>query len=129
MLCWRGFELFSRWVPLLTCGERSSLHCGRKYLNFIWSWPCLILFYLTCAQKSLLTASNFDLYNRTEWSPVESNSVCNHTSDNEVITGRPRSGSPICLSRVRFVYHEYDYRPGIGRHEVLLQLIIKITIS
>ena len=29
---------------------------------------------------------------------MESNSVCNHTSDNKF--GRPRSGSPICLSRV-----------------------------
>ena len=38
---------------------------------------------------------------------MESNSVRNHTSDNKI--GRPRSGSPICLSRV-------------GWHEVLLQL-------
>ena len=30
---------------------------------------------------------------------MESNSVCNHTSDNKI--GRPRSGSPICLSRVK----------------------------
>ena len=29
---------------------------------------------------------------------MESNSVCNHISDNKI--GRPRSGSPICLSRV-----------------------------
>ena len=29
---------------------------------------------------------------------MESNSVCNHTSDNKI--GRPRSGSSICLSRV-----------------------------
>ena len=28
---------------------------------------------------------------------MESNSVCNHTSDNKI--GRPRSGSPICFSR------------------------------
>ena len=27
---------------------------------------------------------------------MEPNSVCNHTSDNKI--GRPRSGSPICLS-------------------------------
>ena len=34
--------------------------------------------------------------NRTEWSPC--NSACNHTSDKKI--GRPRSGSPICLSRL-----------------------------
>ena len=31
---------------------------------------------------------------------MESNSVCNHTSDNKI--GRPSSGSPICLSRVLY---------------------------
>ena len=30
---------------------------------------------------------------------MESDSVCNHTIDDKI--GRPRSGSPICLSRVR----------------------------
>ena len=35
---------------------------------------------------------------------MESNSICNRTSDNKI--ERPRSGSPICLSRV------YDYRPN-----------------
>ena len=45
--------------------------------------------------------------------------VCNHTSDAKV--GRPRSGSPICLSRV------YDYR--LNWIKSFYQLIIKITIS
>ena len=45
--------------------------------------------------------------------------VCNHTSDEKV--GRPRSGSPICLSRV------YDYRLNWTKSSY--QLIIKITIS
>ena len=31
---------------------------------------------------------------------MESNSVCNHTSDNKI--GRPRSGSPICLFKTAF---------------------------
>ena len=44
---------------------------------------------------------------------------CNHTSDEKV--GRPRSGSPICLSRV------YDYRLNWTKSSY--QLIIKITIS
>ena len=39
--------------------------------------------------------------------------VCNYTSDNKI--GRPRSGSPICLSRVWIT----DW---IGRHEVLLPI-------
>ena len=45
--------------------------------------------------------------------------VCNHTSDEKV--GRPRSGSPICLSRV------YDYRLNWTKSSN--QLILKITIS
>ena len=45
--------------------------------------------------------------------------VCNHTSDEKV--GRPRSRSPICLSRV------YDYRLNWTKSSY--QLIIKITIS
>ena len=51
---------------------------------------------------------------------MESNSVCNHTSDNKV--GRPRSGSPICLSRV-WLQTELDSTQSY------YQLIIKITIS
>ena len=47
---------------------------------------------------------------------MESNSVYNHTSDNEI--GGPRSGSPICLSRVMLDDTKSYY-----------QLIIKITIS
>ena len=50
---------------------------------------------------------------------MESNSVCNHTSDNKI--GRPRRGSPICLSR------RYDYR--LDDTKSYYQLIIKITIS
>ena len=46
-------------------------------------------------------------------------SVCNHTSDNKI--GRPRSGSPICLSRV--LQNELDDTKSY------CQLIIKITIS
>ena len=37
---------------------------------------------------------------------MEFNSVCNHTSDNKI--GRPRSGSPICLSRVCLQTELYD---------------------
>ena len=48
------------------------------------------------------------------------NSVCNHTSDNKI--GRPRSGSPICLSRV-WLQTELDDTKSY------YQLIIKITIS
>ena len=51
---------------------------------------------------------------------VESNSVCNHTSDNKI--GRSRSGSPICLSRV-WLQTELDDTKSY------YQLIIKITIS
>ena len=51
---------------------------------------------------------------------MESNSVCNHTSDNKI--GRPRSGSPICLSRV-LLQTELDDTKSY------YQLIIKITIS
>ena len=45
--------------------------------------------------------------------------VYSHTSDVKV--GRPRSGSPICLS------HVYDYR--LNWIKPFYQLIIKITIS
>ena len=51
---------------------------------------------------------------------MESNSVCNHTSDNKI--GRPRSGSPICLSPVWLQTELDDTKP-------YYQLIIKITIS
>jgi len=51
---------------------------------------------------------------------VESNSVCNHTSDNKI--GRLRSGSSICLSRV-WLQTELDDTKSY------YQLIIKITIS
>ena len=51
---------------------------------------------------------------------MESNSVCNHTSDNKI--GRPRSRSPICLSRV-WLQTELD---GTKSY---YQLIIKIAIS
>jgi len=50
---------------------------------------------------------------------VESNSVCNHKSDNKI--GRPRIGSPICLSRV-WLQTELDDKKSY------YQLIIKITI-
>ena len=50
---------------------------------------------------------------------MESNSVCNHTSDYKI--GRPRSGSPICLSRV-LLQTELDDTKSY------YQLIIKITI-
>ena len=54
---------------------------------------------------------------------MESNSVCNHTSDNKI--GRPCSGSPICLSRV-FVYNEST---ELDDTKSCYQLIIKIAIS
>lgn len=44
--------------------------------------------------------------NRTEWSPIRSAISCNHMS------------SPICLITS---IAEYDYRPNIGRHEVLVR--------
>ena len=50
---------------------------------------------------------------------MESNSVCNHTSDNKI--GRPRSGSPNCLSRVRL-------QTDLDDTNSYYQLIIKITI-
>ena len=49
---------------------------------------------------------------------VESNSVCNHTSDK---MGRPPSGTPICLSRV-WLQTELDDTKSY------YQFIIKITI-
>jgi len=52
---------------------------------------------------------------------MESNSVCDHTSDDNKI-GRPRNGSPICLSRV-WLYTELDDTKSY------YQLIIKITSS
>ena len=51
---------------------------------------------------------------------MESNSVCNRTSDNKI--GRPRSGSPICLSRI-WLQAELDSTQSY------YQLIMKITIS
>ena len=51
---------------------------------------------------------------------MESSSVCDHTSGNKI--GRPRSGSPICLSRV-LLQTELDDTKSY------YQLIIKITIS
>ena len=51
---------------------------------------------------------------------MESNSVCNHTSDNKI--GRPRSGSPICLSRVWL-------QTKLDDTKSYYQLIIKITIA
>ena len=51
---------------------------------------------------------------------MKSNSVCNHTSDNKI--GQPRSGSPICLSRV-WLQTELDDTKSY------FQLIITITIS
>ena len=55
---------------------------------------------------------------------MESNSVCNHTSDNE---SEHTSDDEI---EVRFVYHEYDYRPNWTTRSLITNiLIIKITIS
>jgi len=51
---------------------------------------------------------------------VESNSVCNHTSDNKI--GRPRSGNPICLSRVWL-------QTVLDDTKSYYQLIIKIYIK
>ena len=47
---------------------------------------------------------------------MESNSVCNHTSDYEI--GQPWRGSPTC-------YHEYDYRPTSDNTKSTYQLIKK----
>ena len=46
---------------------------------------------------------------------MESDSVCNHTSDYKIVG-------------VRFVNHEYDYRPTTDDTKSTYQLIIKITI-
>ena len=43
---------------------------------------------------------------------MESNSVCNHKSDNKI--GRTRSGSPICS-----LTYEYDYRPNWTRRSLI----------
>ena len=55
--------------------------------------------------------------NRTEWSPIRSVII-------RVITK-----SDDRAARVRFVYHEYDYRPELDDTKSYYQLIIKITIS
>ena len=39
---------------------------------------------------------------------MESNSVCNHTSENKI--GRLRTGSPICLSRVLLPINQKNYK-------------------
>ena len=52
---------------------------------------------------------------------MESDSVCNHTSDYEI--GRLR------FAGVRFRNHEYDYRPTSDDTKSSYQLIINITIS
>ena len=52
---------------------------------------------------------------------MESNLVCNHTSDNKI--GRPRSGSPICFSRVSLQTELDDTKPYYQLN------IKKITIS
>ena len=39
---------------------------------------------------------------------MESTSVCNHTDENKI--GRPRSGSPICLSRVLLPINHKNYK-------------------
>ena len=46
---------------------------------------------------------------------MESDSVCNHTSDYKIVG-------------VRFVNHEYDYRPTSDDTKSTYHLIIKITI-
>ena len=51
---------------------------------------------------------------------MESNSACNHTSDDEI--REPSSGSPICLSRV-WLQIELD------EMRAYYPLIIKITLS
>ena len=53
-------------------------------------------------------------------SGIQFRSACNHTSDNKI--GRPRIGSPICLSRV-WLQTELDDT------KAYYQLIIKVTIS
>ena len=65
---------------------------------------------------------------------MESNSVCNHTRDKKI--GRPRSVSPICLSRVsvyRFVYHEYQRKGTFAlkcwqRRRKLFQVALKLRL-
>ena len=39
---------------------------------------------------------------------MESNSVCNHTSDNKI--GRPRGGSPICKVLLPINHENYNFR-------------------
>ena len=55
--------------------------------------------------------------NRTEWSPIRSVIIRVITKSDDRAAG------------VRFVYHEYDYRPILDDTKSYYQLIIKITIS
>ena len=55
--------------------------------------------------------------NRTEWSPIRSVIIRVITKSDDRAAG------------VRFVYHEYDYRPELDDTKSYYQLIIKITIS
>ena len=55
--------------------------------------------------------------NRTEWSPIRSGIIRVITKSDDRAAG------------VRFVYHEFDYRPELDDTKSYYQLIIKITIS
>ena len=55
--------------------------------------------------------------NRTEWSPIRSVIIRVITKSDDRAAG------------VRFVYHEYNYRPELDDTKSYYQLIIKITIS
>ena len=56
--------------------------------------------------------------NRTEWSPIRPVIIRVITKSDDLAVG------------VRFVYHEYDYRPNrTTRSPIIYQLIIKNTIS
>ena len=53
----------------------------------------------------------------SEWSPIRSVAIQVTTKSDDRAVG------------VRFVYHEYDYRPKLDDRKSYSQLIIKITIS
>ena len=55
--------------------------------------------------------------NTTEWSPIRSVIIRVITKSDDRAAG------------VRFVYHEYDYRPNWTTRKSYYQLIIKITVS
>ena len=93
-----------------SCGLYKQRYCALFFNSHVEDTTNVMVLKITDQSISVLSNGN-----RTE-----SNSVCNHTSDNKI--GRPRSGNPICLSR-EWLQTELDSTQSY------YQLIIKITIS